>query len=67
VTTNTKQVISRLLPARAAALETGIPYTTLRDLVFRGEMPVVRIGRAWYYDRRDLDRFIDASKSQETV
>ncbi len=43
----------------------GVPYTTLRDLAFRGLIPVVRIGRAWYFDRRDLDRLIERSK--ETI
>ena len=56
--------ISRLVPAKGAAQETGIPYTTLRDLVFREELPVVRLGRAWYFDRRDLERFINARKDR---
>ncbi len=57
-------IISRLAPAKGAAREYGIPYTSLRDLVFRGDLPVVRIGRAWYFDRRDLDRYIDSSKER---
>ena len=57
--------LSRLAPATRAAQETGIPYTSLRDLVYRGELPVVKIGRAWYFDRADLARFIDRGK--ETV
>jgi excisionase family DNA binding protein len=46
----------------AAAREKGIPYTTLRDRALRGELPVVRLGRAYYFDREDLDRFIERSK-----
>ena len=49
---------ARLIPAKVAAIETGIAYTTLRDLAFRGEIPVVRVGRAWYFERRDLDAWI---------
>jgi excisionase family DNA binding protein len=57
---------ARLVPAKAAAEETGIAYTTLRDLVFRGELPVLKIGRAWYLDRADLARFIDSHKERLT-
>ena len=49
---------SRLVSAKAAAREIGLPYTTLRDLAFRGEIPVVKAGRAWYFERRDLDSWI---------
>jgi hypothetical protein len=35
-----------------------LPYTTLRDLAFRGEIPVIKAGRAWYFERRDLDNWI---------
>lgn len=59
--------IAQLTPAKAAARDSGIPYTTLRDLVFRGELPVVRLGRAWYFDRRDLSRFIDRAKERLTA
>jgi len=54
--------VARLKPAKVAARERGIPYTSLRDLVFKGRIPVVRLGRAWYFDDRDLDRFIERSK-----
>lgn len=56
--------VGRLLPAKIAAVQSGIPYTTLRDLVFRGEIPVVRLGRAWFFDRRDVDRYIDTQKER---
>jgi excisionase family DNA binding protein len=51
-----------LVAAKPAALETGIPYTTLRDLAFNGKIPVVKIGRAWYFDRADLRNFSERSK-----
>ncbi|MDP3719867.1 MAG: helix-turn-helix domain-containing protein [Acidobacteriota bacterium] len=60
--TETSPKPSRLLPAKGAARDMGIPYTSLRDLVLRGEIPVVKIGTAWYFDRRDLDRFIQHAK-----
>ena len=49
---------AQLVPAMVGARETGLPYTTLRDAAFRKELPVVKIGRAWYFDRADLRRFI---------
>jgi excisionase family DNA binding protein len=47
-----------LVPAAQAATELGLPYTTVRLLAFRGEFPVVKIGRAWYFRRLDLEAFI---------
>jgi len=53
----------RLVPAKRAARELGIPYSTIRDSVHRGELAVIRLGRnerhaAWYFERRDLDSWI---------
>jgi hypothetical protein len=58
----TSKEISRLRPAKVASRERGMPYTTLRDCAFRGEIPVVKLGTAWYFDDRDLDRFIERAK-----
>ena len=52
------------LPAKVASIETGIAYTTLRDLAFRGEIQVVRVGRARYFERRDLDQWIASHKER---
>lgn len=56
--------ISRLLSAQDAAAYVGWPYTTLRDAAIRGHLPVVRIpgSRRMWFDRRDLDRAIEAWK-----
>jgi len=56
--------IAQLLPAKRAAQECGIPYTSLRDLAFRGCLPVVKIGTAWYFDRLDLAKFIESAKEK---
>jgi excisionase family DNA binding protein len=55
---------ARLVSAKVASIETGIAYTTLRDLAFRGEIQVVRVGRAWYFERRDLDQWIASHKER---
>ncbi len=57
----------RLIPAKRAARELGVPYETLRAAHFRGELPCVRIGAsarhaAWYFDRRDLESWVESRK-----
>jgi excisionase family DNA binding protein len=42
--------------------EYGIKYTTLRDIVHRGEIQIVRVGRAWYLERSDIDQWIASRK-----
>jgi len=54
----------RLVAAKAASRTTGIPDGSLRDFAHRGELPVVRIGRAWYFERTDLDRLIESRKER---
>ncbi len=44
---------------KEAAESSGIPYTSLRDAYFRGELAVVMIGRAWYVDVAELARFVE--------
>ncbi len=58
----------RLETAKAAAARIGIPYSSLRDIVFRGELPVVRVGggrrQRWYLERTDVDRWIETRKER---
>jgi hypothetical protein len=65
VNNTTARPPARLLPAKVAAAESGLPYTSLRDLAFRGEIPVVRFGSRWYFERTDLDALI--AKHRELV
>ena len=58
-----------LTTARAGvfALEEAAAYLalstwTVRDLVWKGRLPVVRLTRRLHFDRRDLDRLIDHAK-----
>ncbi len=52
----------RLLSQQDAASYLGISYWTIRDLVFRREIPFVKIGRRILVDRMDLDAYLDRSK-----
>lgn len=54
----------RLLPAKRAADYLGLPYTSLRDAAFRGELPVVKVGSRWYFDLRDLEQYILSHKER---
>ena len=52
----------RLLSQQEAARYLGISYWTVRDLVFRREIPFIKIGRRILVDRFDLDTYLDRSK-----
>lgn len=52
----------RFISTRQVALETGWPYCSVRDLVLRGELPVVRLGRRWWHAREDVERLIVVKK-----
>ena len=56
-------VSSRLLTLQRASAESGIPTTTLRDLHFRGHLPIVRLPgcRRGWVRREDLERLIERS------
>jgi excisionase family DNA binding protein len=55
-------ITPRLLSQHEAARYLGISYWTVRDLVFRRELPFVKIGRRVLVDRWDLDAYLDRSK-----
>jgi excisionase family DNA binding protein len=54
----------RLLSQQDAASYLGISYWTIRDLVFRRELPFVKIGRRILVDRMDLEAYLNRSKNQ---
>jgi excisionase family DNA binding protein len=62
--TQTTPKTPQLTAAKRTSVERGVPYGSLRDAVFRGELPVVRIGRAWYFDNQDVDRWIESLKAR---
>ena len=57
----------QLLGAKPCSREDGLKYTTLRDIVHRGEIPVARVGCAWYLDRRDVESWIEQRKERITT
>lgn len=55
--------LTKLVTLQQASKETGVPYTTLRDLVLRGLLPCVRLGdtRRLWIKARDLELLIHRS------
>jgi excisionase family DNA binding protein len=56
-------MLKRLLPIRAAAEYLGVSRATVERLVFRGELPIVKIGASTRYDVDDLDGYIAINRS----
>jgi excisionase family DNA binding protein len=54
----------RLIGAKPCAQEYGFKYTSLRDIVHRREIPAIRIGRAMYLDRNDVEQWIETRKER---
>jgi excisionase family DNA binding protein len=60
----------RLFTLRESAAYLAISYGSVRHLVEAGKIPVVRlpgVGKLRFLDVRDLDRLIDASKSEPAL
>jgi excisionase family DNA binding protein len=62
-----KEIVQRLLTAKEAGLYLGFRSAwPIRELAWKGELPVVRIGkRRIAFDRQDLDQFIESRKTVE--
>ncbi len=52
----------RLLTLGQAAEYLALSTWTVRDLVWKGRLRVVRLTRRLHFDRRDLDRLIEEAK-----
>jgi excisionase family DNA binding protein len=52
----------RLYRLREAAIYLGRPCSSLRSLIHSGKLPVVREGKTFYLDIKDLDAFIEYHK-----
>ena len=54
--------ISRGLTVQEAAKYLSTTVPAIRQLIYRRELPVVKIGKRHIIDRQDLDTFIETSK-----
>jgi len=55
---------AEIVGAKTGSKEYGFKYTSFRSLLHSGEIPVIRIGRAMYVDRRDVEDWIERSKER---
>jgi hypothetical protein len=62
---NSASPACKALNAKRSVDYTGIPYSSLRALAFQGAINPLRVGRAWYFLREDLDRLM--SRLQQEV
>ena len=53
----------RLMSVLAAAEYLGVSRATVERLVYRGELPIVKIGRSTRYDIEDLDCYIQDNRA----
>lgn len=60
----TRDIRPQLIGAKPCAVEYGFKYTSLRRLVQDGELPCIRIGRAMYLDRVDVEHWIETRKKR---
>jgi excisionase family DNA binding protein len=52
----------RLLTIQEAAAETGLLTSYMRKMVFERKVPFIKIGKRIYFDRSDLNQWIDSHR-----
>jgi excisionase family DNA binding protein len=57
-----KEVLPRLLTVKGASAFSGLPIWTIRQLLWAGKIPFVRIGPKYFLDPGDLTAWIEKSK-----
>ncbi len=55
----------RLYDLAAISSYLGIPVHTVREMIWRGDLRCVRIGRRQYLDIKDVDQLIEQAKTRE--
>jgi excisionase family DNA binding protein len=61
-TETSSEYLQRLLSTSQAATYLGVTSTTIRRLIYAGELPVIRRFKHYKIDRVDLDAFVAAEK-----
>ncbi len=59
-------LLKRLFSLKDAARYLGRSTGSLRETIWRGDIPYVRDGRRIFLDIRDLDEFIEKNKTRFT-
>ncbi len=58
-------VSPRLLTLPEAAHYLGCTLWSIRELIWKGQLPYTRFGKRFQVDRRDLDELVDREKRSE--
>jgi excisionase family DNA binding protein len=61
-TNRSNDLLPRLLSTTEAGKYLGVTATTVRRLVYAGDLPVIRKFKTWKIDRADLESFVTAEK-----
>ena len=56
----------RLLTVKEAATYLGRSIPSIRELVWAGSLPIVRVGRRIHFDIFDLEKWIEQHKTRYT-
>ena len=56
----------RLLTVKEASVHLGRSIPSIRELIWGGTLPIVRVGRRIHLDLIDLDKWIEAHKIRYT-
>jgi excisionase family DNA binding protein len=60
----TERGLQHLMSVGAAAEYLGVSRATVERLVYRGELPIVKIGRATRYEINELNRHIENNRAR---
>jgi len=60
-------ISQRLLTLPEAAQYLGCTLWSVRELIWKGQLPYTRFGKRFQVDRRDLDELVDREKRCEGV
>lgn len=60
----TGELAPRLLPIKAAAAYLSCTIWAVRSLVWNREVPSLKIGNRILFDKKDLDAYVEAQKTE---
>jgi excisionase family DNA binding protein len=56
----------RLYPIKEAAVYMGFSPWTVREIIWKGDIPYVKVGPKYFLDITDMDKWIEKSKTRFT-
>jgi excisionase family DNA binding protein len=59
------ELARRLYDVKQAGVFLGVSVWTVQELIWRGDLPHIRVGRLIRLDLRDLDSFITQNRTSE--